>query len=464
MNKTINIQSVVDRVPDYKVFLTVDEMDESTRQLADEFPDIVTVFEAGKSRNGHSIECIKIGNGKKNALCFACPHPNEPIGAMTMEYFSRALAEDANLREALGFTWYIIKCIDPDGARLNEGWFKGPFNIYNYTKHFFRPVGFEQVEWTFPVDYKELHFHEPLPETQALMKIIDEIKPEFMYSLHNAGFGGAYWYISKDIPEIYEDLRSSALKQGVALSLGEPEAPYIKEFSPAVFQIMGVAQSYDYTEKFTGKAPTIHSGTSSADYASTKADCVTLLTELPYFFDERVQDLSEGDITRKEALLKNIEMNKNHYNQLKEYLSEVRPYLTERNPFVKLVDQIIVHQEEGSEAKKNWASSSLEFEQPAKIAQIFDNLYTARFYNGLSLGLSIRTYDYEIARLEREGNIDFEEIEKLKNTHRRGLKWLEEYCKELEHELNYSVIPIQKLVRIQVESGLIVASHLSKNK
>lgn len=49
------------------------------------------------------------------------------------------------------------------------------------------------MEWTFPVDYKELHFHDPLPETQALMNIIDEIKPEFMYSLHNAGFGGSFF-------------------------------------------------------------------------------------------------------------------------------------------------------------------------------------------------------------------------------------------------------------------------------
>ena len=48
----MNFQSVIDLVPDYKVFLTVDEMDKSSRKLAEEFPAIVTVFEAGKSRNG----------------------------------------------------------------------------------------------------------------------------------------------------------------------------------------------------------------------------------------------------------------------------------------------------------------------------------------------------------------------------------------------------------------------------
>lgn len=460
----MNTESVVDKVPDYKFFLTVDEMDESTRELAKEFPDIVTVFEAGKSREGHSILCMKIGDGPKNALCFACPHPNEPIGAMTMEYFSRALAEDDHLREELGFTWYIIKCIDPDGVRLNEQWFKGPFNLYNYTKNYYRPIGYEQVEWTFPIDYKELHFHDPLPETLSLMKIIEETRPEFMYSLHNAGFGGAYWYITHDIPELYEDLRNSALKQEIPLSLGEPEEPFITQFSPAIFKSMSISEAYDFTEKYTGEKPNIKNGTSSSDYALTKSDCVTLLAELPYFFDPRIQDMSEGGMTRKEAILQNVEMNQSHFTILENMLTEVRPYITDRNPFVKLVDEVVQYVLEGSEAKLKWAHSNPEFEKPAKIAEIFDNLQTAKFYNGLYLGLSVRTCEYEIERLKREESKNEEVMTKLKNTHEFGEKLLKQYCGKLESELDYSVIPIQKLVRIQVESGLIVADYVSKNR
>jgi hypothetical protein len=458
----MNIQAVVDKVPDYKVFLTVEEMDESTRKLAAEFPDIVTVFEAGKSREGHSILCIKMGNGPKNALCFACPHPNEPIGAMTMEYFSRALAEDEQLLEELGFTWYIIKCIDPDGVRLNEKWFKGPFTIYHYAKNYFRPIGYEQVEWTFPIDYKELHFHQPLPETQALMKIIEETKPAFMYSLHNAGFGGAYWYLSHDLPQLYERLRNSALKQEVSLSLGEPEEPFITKFSPAIFKTMSIAEAYDFTEKFTGKKPNIKNGTSSADYASTKANCVTLLAELPYFFDPRVEDMNEGDLTRKEAILQNTALNKAHFSLLKNMLHAVRPYITEKNPFVKLVDEIIQYVVDGSEAKIKWALDNPEFEQPAKISEIFDNLQIAKFYNALYLGLSLRTCEYEIERLKQEEANHDAAMLQLQNTHEQGEKFLKEYCEKLENELHYSVIPIQKLVRIQIESGLIVADYVRK--
>lgn len=458
----MNFQSIVAGVPEYKTFLTVDEMDESCRRLTEEFPKVVTVFEAGKSRAGHPILCIKIGNGPKNALAVACPHPNEPIGAMTLEYFSRALAEDADLRDGLGFTWYIIKCIDPDGVRLNENWFKGPFTLYQYMRNYYRPIGYEQVEWTFPIDYKELHFHRPLPETRALMKLIEELKPAFLYSLHNAGFGGAYWYITHDLPELYEQLRNSATKQGIPLNLGEPEEPFITKFAPAVFKNMTIAEAYDFTEKFTGEVPNIKNGTSSSDYASSITDCVTLLTELPYFFDSRIENLEEGNMTRKEAILQNVKQSQAHFTHLDEMLSKVRPYISEENPFVKLVEEVIKHILEGSEAKIKWVESNPDFEKPATIAEVFDNLQVAKFYNGLYLGLTVRTCEYELNRLAWQNNGNDLALSRLTETYEKGEQFLKEYCESLEEELDYTAIPIQKLVRVQMESGLTIAHYVGK--
>ena len=74
---------------------------------------------------------------------------------MMLEYLSLRLAEDDSLRESLGYTWYLIKCIDPDGTRLNEGWFKGPFSIENYARHFYRPASFQQVA---DIDRPLLHY------------------------------------------------------------------------------------------------------------------------------------------------------------------------------------------------------------------------------------------------------------------------------------------------------------------
>lgn len=456
----MNINQIIENVPDYKRFLTVDELDESTLKLAQEYPDVVTVFEAGKSRKGHPILCSKIGDGDKNALCFALPHPNEPIGAMTIEYLSRALAEDEDFRKSTGYTWYFMKCVDPDGTKLNEGWFNGPFNIYNYSKNFFRPGSIEQVEWTFPVDYKKLKFNDPMPETQAIMNVIKDTKPAFIYSLHNAGFGGAYWYITHQYEDIYDDLRNSAKKQGVALHLGEPETPAVEKFSESIFKMLGIEQEYDYLEKYTNVSPeeVIQCGTSSSSYASKYNNCVTFLTELPYFFDHRIQDLSESNITRREAILKNVEINKQHYSEMNELLSGIREYISDDNPFPLLVEQMISNSDSSLEAKIEW-SKQKEFERQATISEELDNLLVTRFYNGLSIGMVARAARFEIDKLLKSESYDAGVLKELELVEEKASEKLKKNSDFLEKEMNYEVIPIQTLVRIQVECGLIVTQR-----
>ena len=174
----MEIEKYLSRVPDSKAFMTVEEMEASTDALVAAHPDAVKVETVGHSQEGRPIRCLTIGSGPKQALIFGCPHPNEPIGAMMLETLTKLLAEDAELRAELPYTFSIIKCVDPDGLTRNQGWLKGPFTLYNYARDFYRPASAQQVEWSFPLDYKTLHFHEPLPETQALMKIIETRKPE----------------------------------------------------------------------------------------------------------------------------------------------------------------------------------------------------------------------------------------------------------------------------------------------
>ena len=456
----MDIKKIVDNVPDYKSFLTVDELDESTWQLAKDYPDVVSVFEAGKSRKGHPILCSKIGDGEKVALCFALPHPNEPIGAMTIEYLSKALAEDEEFRKSTGYTWYFMKCVDPDGTKLNEEWFKGPYNIYNYTKNFFRPGSIEQVEWTFPINYKKLNFDNPMPETEAIMSVIKNEKPEFMYSLHNAGFGGAYWYITHQYKDIYDDLRDAAKKQEVALHLGEPESPSCTEFSESIYQMLGMKEEYDFLEKYTDISPetVIDCGTSSSDYASQFNDCVTLLTELPYFFDNRIQDMSDADITRREAIVKNIEINKNHYSEMDQLLKGIRKYISDDNPFPLLVEQMISTTESASDAKLEWAKQE-EFNRLATVSEVFDSTIVNRFYNGLSIGMIARAARFEIDRLLETETYDLEVIKELEEVEEKASIRLKENSDLLEREMDYEVIPIQKLVKIQIECGLLVSQR-----
>ncbi|MBG0764453.1 MAG: zinc carboxypeptidase [Tissierellales bacterium] len=457
------IKKIIDRVPDYKEFLTVEEMDSNSKKLAEKYPDIVEIFEMGKTRENNSIYCMKIGNGKKNGLMFGCPHPNEPIGAMMLEYFTEELAKNKELREKLDYTWYIVKSWDVDGTKLNEKWFKGPFTLYNYSRNFFRPAGHQQVDWTFPVDYKNLHFHETIPETKAMMNLIDEIKPKFIYSLHNAGFGGVYWYLTDDTKDIYDDLKNAAKKQNIQLNLGEPEAPFVEAYEPAIYKNLGIQQNYDYLEKYGVENPekVIKAGTCSADYAIEVADSFTMLTELPYFYEERINDLSEADMTRKEAVLKRIEFDEDSNKFIKETMNNIENYLDKKNPF-KLALEAFTDSEKSNEATKKMIEENEEFLRNATVAEKFDNLYISKFYKLLSYGLLVRASESELEKIDKSEK-QTEKYKKLEEAFETAKKALKDLSENLEKEINYQVVPIKKLVSIQLECGLIMADYLNRN-
>lgn len=64
-------ESIIEGVPTYKSFYTVDELKSSSEKLATRHPDKVKIFEIGKSRKGEKIEALRIGKGKRTALLFA---------------------------------------------------------------------------------------------------------------------------------------------------------------------------------------------------------------------------------------------------------------------------------------------------------------------------------------------------------------------------------------------------------
>jgi len=455
-------EKLINQIPDYKTFLTVDEMDQSSKELAQKYPDVVSIFEMGKTRDNHPLYCLKIGNGKKNALMFGCPHPNEPIGTMMLEYFTKELAENKELREELDYTWYIVKSWDADGTKLNEKWFKGPYTIYNYSRNFFRPAGHQQVDWTFPIDYKDLHFHDTIPETKAMMDLIDEIKPSFIYALHNAGFGGVYWYISRETKEIYDDLRKAAEKQEVPLNLGEPEAPYCVAYSPAIYQDLGIQQNYDYLEKYGIKNPgeVISVGTCSADYAKDCCDAFTLLTELPYFYDKRINDLSNSDITRKDAVLKNLDFNEKSEEFIVGVMNKIAPFVDTKNPF-RLALEAFTDSKERNEATRRMVNENPDFQKLATVAEKFDNLLISKFYKTLSYGLLVREAESTYEKMIENNEQNDEKAKILKEAMDSSEKELKNLCEYLEKEIDYEVVPIKKLVAIQLECGVLMADYLN---
>ena len=440
------IDRILSKVPAYEYFFTVDELNESSRRLAAEHPERVRIETVGHSTDGDPIPMLRIGHGEEQLLFFACPHPNEPIGAMTLEALSQQLVEDSEL---LGerYTWNLIKCIDPDSTRLNEGWFKGPFTITHYAREFYRPTSFDQAEWTFPVVYKKYSFFRPIPETRTLMTAITGLRPTFIYSLHNAGMGGGYYYLSPHKPEIDDRLRALMTDRGIPLSLGEPEMPWGVEFSPAIYRSPALTEHYDFLEQYGQGNPAdkMQGGEGSYGFAKGVCDPAHLVCELPYFYDARIDDTSLTEMSRKDAILQGVEKAKGIIGFLSDLYERIGPHLTVTSRFRTASEHLAKLVADGLGAKAAWAETKKELDVPATVAQVFDNLTVGRFYNLLLVGMARRALRLELEHAPSE-------------IVSRALQEVEEkfagWTAELEAEIDYQVIPIKTLVEIQLGSAL----------
>ncbi len=454
----MELEKILDQIPNYKEFMTIAELEDSSKKLAQSFEN-VSLKEIGKSREGRTIHCLKIGEGKENVLLFAFPHPNEPIGSMTLEFLSDFLAKNPEFMKKTNYTWYLIKAIDIDGAILNEGWFKGKFTPLKYAKNNYRPASYEQVEWSFPINYKKLKFKTPAPETQALMNLIQEIKPKFMYSLHNSGFGGVYFYISYGLGTLFNDLVDFVNREQLPLHLGESEAPYIRKLHEGIFQMFGIQGQYDYLKSKGIENPQeyIKCGTSSYDYLKSVVgeENFTLVCEMPYFYNTAIGDTSPTEFERRELRLQSLEYQKEIAIEMKRYFRNIKKYCDKFTRMYTAVEDYVRIMRPGIELEINVTKTAPEYDGKATVSQAFDLNVASKYYTLLRISMVVRLC-FEAISKHPEKEI---ELNKIKNDLER---WIEQKISNLLNNMEFEVIPIQKLVRVQIGSALITLENLSK--
>ncbi|HLU54035.1 MAG TPA: M14 family zinc carboxypeptidase [Pseudonocardia sp.] len=298
----MNLAECMRRVPDFPRFPSVDDLHAEMDALATAHPELVRVRRLGTSRQGEPLRVLTLGDGRADAVVIGGPHPNEPIGGLTVGALAGLLCRDAALRAELGLRWHLVACIDPDGARLNQGWFGRPGDRRAYAEHFYRPDPAEQVEWTFPLSGAGYRFDRTLPETSALMRLMDEVEPALVCSLHNGEHHGVFFYLNRDDPELGRGLGELASIAGLPLHHGEAELPGSRLIAPAVYA----------TQDGARVGAMLGAGAGSADYAA-RFGALHLVPEVPMWTDQRVADRSatgtgyhqlvaDGAAARREAL------------------------------------------------------------------------------------------------------------------------------------------------------------------
>lgn len=439
-------------VPDFARFLTVDELYAQAREVAAAHPELARCRDVGHSTDGEAIPMVSIGDGPVPLLFYACPHPNEPIGAMLVSHLLDELIRSPELRA--GFTWHLLPCVDPDGTRLNEGWFAPPYTVRRYAAGFYRPPGVEQVEWTFPATHKTFEFGDPIPETRALMAALTEVRPAFVYSLHNAGFGGVYYYLSRDVPDVYPEFYRVPESLGLFMAKGEAEMPWGVSFAPAIYKTTSVAEAYDYYETYTDEDPAamIGSGGSSSDFlqALDGHRALTLITELPYFQAPAVADEAPSGQSRREVLLAGKEKTQSLTLAVEALSAPVTPLMTLDSRFWRAFSLFHSHYLRG-DVERQAILADPQTLTPATVAQRTDALYVSPFYQLLIYSMLGRAFEQQ----RREADSP-----ELEHAERELARLLDAGFTDLETHLEYRVIPIRQAVQTQFGAFLALLPGL----
>jgi hypothetical protein len=185
---------------------------------------------------------------------------------------------------------------------------------------------------------------------------------------------------------------------------------------------------------------------------------------MPYFFEERIVDTSPSDMSRREAVLAKVRAGQEQLEFMQEQWDRIEPYLERETPFTATVKTALETQEGRLAATEEWARTSEETDRPATVAEVFDNQQVAAFYRLLSTGVFRRLVEDELTYEIQHGASREEALEAFNEVNDRLKVRFNEKADELEESIDYEVIPIQKLVRVQFGCALYLADYVQTNR
>ncbi|WP_433893588.1 M14 family zinc carboxypeptidase [Streptomyces sp. CA-111067] len=212
---------------------TTAEVVTGARELTLRYPDLCHLGVVGRSRAGRPLLMLTVGNGSRNVLVVAGPHANEAaVGGATVLRLAALIAATRQRGEDDGSAWHFLLCIDPDGAVLNEPWLHGPYTLRSHYEHFFRPCAAEQPEWLPHSGEAEAA---ALPETRALVGVLDWLRPVLQCSLHGIDVGGSFVQLTSEVPGVPERISKSAAELDIPLERGSSDAFQWPSPGPGVY-------------------------------------------------------------------------------------------------------------------------------------------------------------------------------------------------------------------------------------
>ncbi|MEU9292050.1 M14 family zinc carboxypeptidase [Streptomyces sp. NPDC048275] len=222
---------------------TLDELLRRARAMVAAWPGVLRLRDVGASRAGRPLWLLSAGHGPRHVLTVAGAHANEPVGGATSLRLAERIAREPGVLGRgdgeLNCTWHFLLCLDPDGAslaersmteaRLTEARLTGARlteamptegtpteatpTVEGYYLGFYRPAFAAQPE--FPPVVSDPR--PPMPESEALVRLIDELRPVVQFSLHGVEVGGTFLQLTRAVPGVPPVYRRIAAGLGIPL-------------------------------------------------------------------------------------------------------------------------------------------------------------------------------------------------------------------------------------------------------
>lgn len=368
-------------------FPALDDLFAQLHLLAQSHPDRVTLFPYGQSQAGEPLYALRVGNGPRRILAYAFPQPDEPLGGLViLRLLERLLADEPLAGPA---TWTLLPCVDPDGARRNEPWFTQPLDLAAYARGHFRPTEGEQVEWSFPSDDPFWPWDRPRVETRALQALLDEVRPQVLFPLHNALIGGAYAFVSEEAAALAAGLPAHWEAAGLPTHRGEPELPFARELVAGVYRLptlreMGAALA---SQGVADPPGLLGCGAPAFLYVRRHGEVRTVVLELPLFTVAGIADTSPSVLPYSQVLRVALADSRRSFAAWSTLHRRAFPFLKEDNPYRTVLTTHRYSTPYFHQATANWLETDASLDRLATVAEALDGLEVARYWRLLPLGL-----------------------------------------------------------------------------
>jgi hypothetical protein len=267
------------------------------------------------------------------------------------------------------------------------------------------------------------------------MRLMDDVEPSLVCSLHNGEHQGAFFYLNRDDPELAHRLAELPGLEGLPLHHGEPELPGSRLIAPAVYSVHAGARV----------GAMFGAGASSADYAA-RFGALHLVTEVPLWADQRVADRTETGTDHRQLVASAAAARLEALDLLETALAATADDLSVRSPFERSVRATLRTFRTLTEHREALSGQ----DRSATVAEEFDHRQALHLLRLRLVGTFLRMLDAEIAA----GN----PTPAIRAQRRELAETFDRWVAEAEADTSAPAIEIRKPVAVQLSAVLLTAA------